>query len=60
MTKKQIKLAAEIKAKLEIEALSKHYESAHVNADDLLCELLKKLGFTEVVEAFDKVHKWYA
>lgn len=32
----------------------------HGRADDILCELLKSLGYTETVEAFERVGKWYA
>lgn len=35
-------------------------ESVHIFADDLLCEMLKTLGYTEIVEAFEKIDKWYA
>ena len=35
-------------------------EIAHVNADEVLCELLTSLGFSDVVEEFKKVPKWYA
>jgi len=35
-------------------------EEAHAKLDDLLCEVLKKEGYTELVEVFDKVDKWYA
>lgn len=35
-------------------------ESAHGKADDLLCELLTELGYKEVVDRFELVHKWYA
>ena len=35
-------------------------EIAHVNADKILCELLTSLGFSDVVEEFKKVPKWYA
>lgn len=35
-------------------------EIAHVNADEVLCELLKSLGFSDVVKEFKKVPKWYA
>lgn len=35
-------------------------EIAHVNADKVLCELLTSLGFSDVVEEFKKVPKWYA
>lgn len=35
-------------------------ESAHVDADQVLCDLLKALGYKQVVEEYDKVEKWYA
>lgn len=35
-------------------------EYAHGEADDILCDILKYLGFEEIVEAYDKVPKWYA
>ena len=35
-------------------------ESAHIEADSILCQLLQSLGFSEVVDEFDKLRKWYA
>ena len=35
-------------------------ESAHEEADKALCDLLKLLGFADVVEEWEKVEKWYA
>lgn len=35
-------------------------ESAHAEADEVLCALLKALGYTKIVEEYDKVPKWYA
>jgi hypothetical protein len=35
-------------------------ETAHVIADDLLCQLLRELGHDDVVEAYLLVDKWYA
>ena len=35
-------------------------EKAHGNADDVLCELLKRLGYDDVVDEWEKVEKWYA
>lgn len=43
----------EANAKFDIEA-------GHSRADDLLCELLMKLGYVKVVDAFKAVEKWYA
>lgn len=35
-------------------------ENNHKEADMLLCELLEELGFTEIVEVYRKLPKWYA
>lgn len=35
-------------------------EGSHIDADDLLCELLVELGFQEVVDEYNKIGKWYA
>jgi len=35
-------------------------EIAHSCADDVLCELLHSLGYTEIVDAFLAIEKWYA
>ena len=34
-------------------------ESAHINADELLCDLLR-VHFPESVKAFEAMDKWYA
>lgn len=35
-------------------------EEAHADADNVLCDLLEALGYKKVVEAYNKVSKWYA
>lgn len=35
-------------------------ELDHMSADDLLCEALILLGWGSLVEAFERVDKWYA
>ena len=35
-------------------------ECAHGEADDLLCELLEILGYSDIVNNFEKLDKWYA
>lgn len=35
-------------------------EGAHVDADQVLCDLLRALGCGDVVEAYDQIEKWYA
>lgn len=36
------------------------FESAHLDADKLLCEALELFGETELVKLWDDVGKWYA
>ncbi len=35
-------------------------EIAHSEADDVLCEVLRGLGYDELVDAFEDLPKWYA
>lgn len=35
-------------------------EDGHIYCDNRLCDLLTELGFTKVVEQYDKQGKWYA
>lgn len=35
-------------------------ESCHGRADDLLCSVLRELGYGEGVEHFEDMGKWYA
>lgn len=35
-------------------------EDAHVEADDVLVSLLDSMGFTDLVEAYNDIPKWYA
>jgi len=43
-----------------IKASKGDMESDHVQADNVLCELLRSLGHEEVVDAYDKISKRYA
>lgn len=35
-------------------------ETAHIKADCILCELLRSLGFDQIVDEYEKIDKWYA
>jgi hypothetical protein len=35
-------------------------EHDHLEADEILCNLLSDLGYTELVSEFRKLDKWYA
>lgn len=36
------------------------YEIAHINADDVLVEFLRALGYSDVADLWDEVGKWYS
>jgi hypothetical protein len=46
----------------ELEALQGNadYEATHSRADDILCKVIKILGYEDIVAAWDRVGKWYA
>ena len=35
-------------------------EMVHIEADEILCEILSYLGHNDVVIAFNSLYKWYA
>lgn len=35
-------------------------ECDHPSADGILCEILEKLGYGNIVKEYDKIDKWYA
>lgn len=35
-------------------------ESGHIEADGILCALLRHLGHDDVSSAFERLEKWYA
>ena len=39
---------------------STYTETAHMDADDVLCALLDELGYGDVVAEYRKVGKWFA
>lgn len=45
---------------LRVEQKSGDIEAAHSNADDIICLLLEELGYSDVVEEYHKIDKWYA
>jgi hypothetical protein len=51
-----------LKVKSELKELENHLftEQSHQIADELLCELLTELGFSDIVSLFEDLDKWYA
>ena len=35
-------------------------ESAHIDADNIICDLLKDLGYEDIVKIYNKIPKWYS
>lgn len=50
--KKYLEQLQDLKCALDIEI-------SHIEADEILCKILKELGYTEIVKAYNKVSKWY-
>lgn len=50
----------EFKNKMQAIADKRDTEGGHIEADDLMCELLKGLGYGEGVEIFEGMDRWYA
>lgn len=50
----------EVLKKLKEAQDNRDTEMAHGDADDLLCDLLKSLGYEDVVTEYKRVDKWYA
>jgi len=55
---KYIKKLDEILLKLDTNFYDEEY--SHKDADDLIIEMLKEMGFNEFADKFDKMSKWYA
>ncbi len=47
-------------ARLKELAASDDTEDAHIEADSVLCELLRELGYGDVVIAWGDIKKWFA
>lgn len=45
---------------LKRKSLEEDAEGAHCAADVLLCEILDKLGFSELTKIFWEMERWYA
>ena len=46
--------------KLKIEGDNSCREMGHVNADNILCEVLISLGYKDVITEYHKIKKWFA
>ncbi len=39
---------------------SEDTETAHIQADWIICNLLEDLGYKDIVKEYDAIMKWYA
>lgn len=60
MRKKKADIIKEAVEKLEVIEKSGDTEAGHMEADDILCNVLTALGCKEIADAFEKIDKWYA
>lgn len=58
----QNELLEEYKAKMQdtLDHFDGNEEDGHIEADELLCELLIRLGFEEVIDIYNQMDKWYS
>lgn len=58
----KVRQYAVAKCKQKLKSCAEDYdtEGAHSDADDALCTLLSDIGYSNVVEEYNKVSKWYA
>lgn len=54
--------AQEFKAHMQLISVQarEDIETAHITADDLLCNQLSELGYTEGIKIFQSMEKYYA
>lgn len=50
----------EFKERMEHIATVGDIEEGHAEADRLMCELLRELGYKDGVVVYDAMNKWYA
>lgn len=43
-----------------IDQFYKDEEQKHAVADELMCEVLRRLGYEKGIQVFDNMDKWYA
>lgn len=59
-TMEEIAFEEEIITRLKELQQSNDIESAHIQADWIICNLLEDLGYKNIVKEYDAIMKWYA
>lgn len=60
MRKKKADIIKEAVEKMKECVNNGDIEVAHLDADNILCDVLTQLGYKELVDLYEKVNKWYA
>ena len=60
MTANKKEFASKMKEIFSKESYPNDYEEQHREADKLMCETLRRLGYSEGVEVFEKAKKYYS
>lgn len=51
---------AEFEDRMKEISVNKYIEDKHIDADKLMCKVLKDLGYVKGVEIFERMEKWYS
>lgn len=51
---------AEVIERIKCNCFTGNPEEDHENADDILCDFLRLLGYEELVDVYESVSRWYA
>jgi hypothetical protein len=43
-----------------VELSKEDEETAHEKGDEILCQLLREVGYDEIVDEWELIRKWYA
>ena len=60
MRKKKEDIIKEAVEKMKECVNNSDIELSHLDADNILCDVLTQLGYKELVDLYEKVNKWYA
>lgn len=59
----EVSITPDIFAQLMEDIFSRYerdLETAHIEADDLICQVMRERGYTAGIEIFERAPKWYA
>jgi TRAP-type uncharacterized transport system substrate-binding protein len=60
MIDKKLNEEAVFQMKKALELNIDNVEKSHMNADEILCQVLQALGYKELVDIYIEIDKWYS